>query len=133
MKKLSKIIGIPSNGSALSDTISQHFGHCKYFLGVEITEKNKVHKLFSLQNNGHTGCMEHILKLRERNVSDVIVMGIGTRPHLRLKQLGVNIFQGQSVNIKNNVKSFLEGKLKQLSQATCNEHHGNIHGHNQGC
>ncbi len=45
---MNKVIGIPSDGPELSDAISDHFGHCRYFVGIEIDEGNNVKKLMFL-------------------------------------------------------------------------------------
>ena len=42
---MNKVIGIPSNGPELSDTISDHFGHCSYFVGIEIDEEKNIEKV----------------------------------------------------------------------------------------
>ena len=46
---MNQVIGIPSDGPELSDAISEHFGHCRYYVGIEIDEEKNVKKVFSLQ------------------------------------------------------------------------------------
>jgi predicted Fe-Mo cluster-binding NifX family protein len=79
---MSKVIGIPANGPELSDSISEHFGHCSYFVGVEVDENNNLTKLFSLANSGHASCMEPVMNMKNRNVTDMIIGGIGGRPYM---------------------------------------------------
>jgi len=120
---MKKIIGIPSNGSNLSDNISEHFGHCNYFVGININEDNSFEKLFDIQNEGHNGCMEPVMKLKDNEVTDVIVGGIGGRPYMGFLQLGIPMSQGvPGKSIEENVKLYLEGKLKDLKGSSCSDH-----------
>ena len=91
---MKRIIGIPSNGPELFDDISAHFGHCEYFVGIEVIDKNSFKRVFSLRNEGHSGCMEPVMNMRERNVTDMIVGGIGGRPFVGFQQIGINLYQG---------------------------------------
>jgi predicted Fe-Mo cluster-binding NifX family protein len=114
-----KVIGIPSNGPELSDTISEHFGHCNYFVGIEIDEEKNLKKLFSLQNNGHTGCMEPVNNMKERSVTDMIVGGIGGRPYAGFTQYGIGLFKGVNGTLSENIQLFLQGKLQSLNEPIC--------------
>ena len=126
---MKKIIGIPSDGPELSDTISEHFGHCNYFLGIQINDDLTYERVFSLQNQGHSGCMEPVMKLRNKSVSDVIVGGIGGRPYLGFLQFGISLNQGKlGKTVKENIELFIDGKLTPLKGASCG---GNSnHNHN---
>lgn len=116
---MNKVIGIPSNGPELSDTISDHFGHCNYFVGIEIDEKKNMKKLFSLQNNGHTSCMEPVNNLQQRSVTDMIVGGIGGRPYAGFTQYGIGLFKGVKGTLSENIQLFLQGKLQALNEPIC--------------
>ncbi|MFX1396310.1 MAG: NifB/NifX family molybdenum-iron cluster-binding protein [Promethearchaeota archaeon] len=119
---MGRIIGIPSVGSDLSDNISAHFGHCEFFVGVEINDGYKKEKVFSLQNMGHSGCMESVINMKNRNVTDIIVNGIGERPFMGFLQLGINLYQGVEGSIDKNIELLLQGKLKPLGGPSCGEH-----------
>lgn len=116
---MKKVIGIPSNGPELSDTISEHFGHCRYFVGIEIDDEKNLKKLFSLQNNGHTGCMEPVNNMKERSVTDMIVGGIGGRPYAGFTQYGIGLFKGVRGTLSENIQLFLQGKLQPLNEPIC--------------
>ena len=60
---MSKIVGIPSDGPELEDQISQHFGHAHYFVGIKLKD-HTYEKVFSLPNEGHSSCMEPVLKMK---------------------------------------------------------------------
>jgi len=116
---MNKVIGIPSNGPELSDAISDHFGHCNYFVGIEIDEEKNLKKLFSLQNNGHTGCMEPVNDMKQRRVTDMIVGGIGGRPYAGFTQYGIGLFKGVKGTLSENIQLFLQGKLQSLNEPIC--------------
>lgn len=126
---MTRIIGIPSIGPELSDSISQHFGHCEYFVGIEIAEGNNLQKAFALQNMGHSGCMEPVLNMKNRSVTDMIVGGIGGRPYMGFLQVGINLYQGVEGSIGKNVELLLQGKLKPLGGPSCQGGTGAAHNH----
>ncbi|MEJ2252476.1 MAG: NifB/NifX family molybdenum-iron cluster-binding protein [Candidatus Lokiarchaeota archaeon] len=119
---MTKIIGIPSSGPDLMDDISEHFGHCKYFIGVEIDGNSDMKKVFTIENSGHTGCMEPVMNMKERNVTDMIISGIGGRPYMGFTQLGINLYQGVQGSLKDNVDLLLSNKLKPLGGPSCSHH-----------
>ena len=122
-----RIIGIPSNGPELYDDISAHFGHCEYFVGIEVIDENSFRRVFSLRNEGHSGCMEPVMNMRERNVTDMIVGGIGGRPFIGFQQIGIKLYQGVSDTIENNVKLLLKEKLKPLTGSSCSNSSEHTH------
>jgi predicted Fe-Mo cluster-binding NifX family protein len=126
---MNKIIGIPSDGPETSDNVSAHFGHCNYFVGIEIYEDGNYKKVFALQNSGHSGCMEPVINMKQRNVTDMILTGIGMRPFMGFQQVKINLFQGINGSIKSNIEMFLEGKLRSLSNASCGSNFNHTHTH----
>ncbi len=126
---MSRIIGLPSDGAELSDNISGHFGHCKYFVGVEVSDDKKIKKSFSIENQGHSGCMEPVMKMKQRNVTDMILTGIGMRPFMGFQQVEINVFRGVEGNIEKNIKLLLEGQLEILNDASCATHSEDEHHH----
>ena len=126
---MSRIVGVPSDGSELSDNISAHFGHCRYFVGVEILEDSKFKKAFSLPNNGHAGCMEPVMNMKQRNVSDMILTGIGMRPFMGFQQVEINVFRGIEGSIDKNVRMLLDGNLEILNDASCSNNDEHTHNH----
>ena len=117
-----RIIALPSEGPNLSDNISAHFGHCQYWVGVEVDGNNKYEILFSEENKGHSACMEPVFRLKEKNVSDFIASGIGGRPFMGFIQLGINIYEGINASLEKNIALFLEGQLRPLGGPSCANH-----------
>jgi len=126
---MSRIIGIPSDGTELSDTISPHFGHCRYFIGIEIFEGSNIKKVFTLPNKGHMGCMEPVMNMKQRNVTDMILTGIGMRPFMGFQQVQINLYQGVNGSIEKNVGMLLKGQLKPLNDASCGQNSEIAHTH----
>ena len=126
---MNRIIGIPSDGSELSDNISGHFGHCKYFIGVEILDEKKFKKTFSIANEGHSGCMEPVMNMKQRKVTDMILAGIGMRPYMGFQQVQINLHRGIEGNIEKNIKLLLDGQLEILNDASCGDHSEHAHTH----
>ena len=124
---MSRIIGIPSDGPEISDNISAHFGHCNYFVGVEIYENGEYKKIFALPNSGHSGCMEPVINMKQRNITDMIISGIGMRPFMGFQQVKINLFQGTNGTIEKNITMFLEGKLMPLINASCANNSSHTH------
>ena len=128
---MAKIIGIPSDGPELSDNISEHFGHGNYFIGIEIDQDLNFKKSFTLKNEGHTGCMAPVMTMKERNVEEMIIGGIGGRPFQGFTQLGINLFKGVNGTLSENIQLHLQGKLSSLNKAQCSGgcHSEQEHGH----
>jgi len=129
MNQINRIIGIPSVGPNLSDNISDHFGHCQYFIGIKTNGSSNLEKIFTLQNQGHSGCMEPVISMKEQNVTDMIVGGIGGRPYMGFIQMGINLYQGVEGSLQKNVELLLEGKLKPLGGPSCGDHSEGAHVH----
>lgn len=126
---MNRIIGIPSDGPETSDNISPHFGHCSYFVGIEIYDDGKFRKVFALPNGGHSSCMEPVMNMKQRNVTDMILTGIGMRPFMGFQQVQISLFQGVNGSIEKNLKMLINGQLKLLNDASCGDHSGNAHTH----
>ena len=126
---MSRVIGVPSNGPELSDQISEHFGHARYFVGIKLMD-HTYEKVFSLPNEGHSSCMEPVMKMKDRNVTDMIIGGIGGRPFMGFNQVGINLHLGiQGKNIDDNIQLLLEGKLKPLNGPSCSSGTTRSHSH----
>ena len=126
---MNRVVGIPSDGPEMFDNISAHFGHCNYFVGIEISEDGTYKKTFALPNNGHSGCMEPVINMKQRNVTDMILTGIGMRPFMGFQQVNINLFQGIQGSIEKNIKLLLEGNLRSLTNASCGSNSNHAHTH----
>ena len=107
-------IAISSTGEKLTDSVSEVFARCPYFITAEI-ENQKVKKLELLKNEsenqmGGAGISAAQL-MAEKNVNVVITGNVGPRASDVLKQFNIEIYFGKGV-VKNVLQEFIDGKLK---------------------
>jgi len=121
-RAMKRMLGLTSNGPNLTDNISEHFGHCDYFIGVELDANNNYKKVFSLKNHGHTGCMEPVINMVESDVTDMIIGGIGGRPYMGFIQYNIKLYKAVNGSLKDNIKLYLQGKLEPLMGSMCAGH-----------
>ena len=110
-------IAIPSNGQGgLNGTRAGHFGHCDVFTLVDV-ENGEIKEVSILQNQEHVqgGCMVPVNLLSENRVSALVVGGIGMRPLMGFRQVGINVYHDdQRVEIEPVVKDLIAGKLPEI-------------------
>ena len=112
-------IAIPSNGrGGLDGQRSGHFGHCDVFTIVEV-ENGEIKEVSILPNQPHVqgGCMVPVNFLAENNVNALIVGGIGMRPLMGFRQVGINVFyDAERPEIKPVVEDLITGKLPEIRE-----------------
>ncbi len=110
-------IAVPSNGvGGLDGTRAGHFGHCDTFTFVDV-EDGEIKEVTTLQNEGHAqgGCMVPVNLLAEHNVKALIVGGIGMRPLMGFKQVGIDVFHDDvRPEIKPVVEDLIAGNLSEI-------------------
>jgi len=110
-------IAIPSNGQGgLNGTRAGHFGHCDVFTLIDV-EDGKIKEVSILQNQDHAqgGCMVPVNLLSENRVSALVVGGIGMRPLMGFRQVGINVYHDdQRTDIEPVVKDLIAGKLSEI-------------------
>ena len=87
-------IAIPSMGpGGLDGERSGHFGHCDVFTFVDV-EAGEIKQVTTIPNQSHVqgGCMVPVNLLASHNVKALIVGGIGMRPLMGFKQVGIDVF-----------------------------------------
>jgi predicted Fe-Mo cluster-binding NifX family protein len=87
-------IAVPSvEAGGLDGQRSGHFGHCDAFTLVDV-EDGKIKQVTTLPNQGHVqgGCMVPVNILAQNNVNALIVGGIGMRPLMGFRQVGINVY-----------------------------------------
>jgi len=108
-------IAVPSVGpGGLDGERSGHFGHCDVFTLVDV-EDGKVKQVTTVANGEHAqgGCMVPVNLLASHNVNALIVGGIGMRPLMGFKQVGVDVFYDATrPQIRPVVEDLIAGKLQ---------------------
>ena len=110
-------IAIPSNGEGgLKGTRAGHFGHCDVFTFVDVKD-GEISEVTTLANQEHVqgGCMVPVNLLAEHHVNALIVGGIGMRPLMGFRQVGINVFHDdQRQDIEPVVMDMIQGKLTEI-------------------
>lgn len=107
-------IAIPSVGNGgLDGKRSGHFGHCDVFTFVDV-EQGEIKAVSTLNNAEHVqgGCMVPVNLLAGNNVDALIVGGIGMRPLMGFRQVGIDVYyDAKRLDIKPIVEDLIAGKL----------------------
>ncbi|MCG8688279.1 MAG: dinitrogenase iron-molybdenum cofactor biosynthesis protein [Desulfobacterales bacterium] len=110
-------IAIPSNGEGgINGTRAGHFGHCDVFTFVDVKD-GKIEKVSTLPNKEHVqgGCMVPVNLLAEHRVNALIVGGIGMRPLMGFRQVGIDVFHDdQRPDIEPVVLDLIQGNLHEI-------------------
>ncbi len=110
-------IAIPSNGDGGLDGIrSGHFGHCDVFTFIDVKD-GRIDDISTIPNNGHVqgGCMVPVNLLAQHNVNALIVGGIGMRPLMGFRQVGISVYHdAERPEIKPVVEDLIAGMLPEI-------------------
>jgi predicted Fe-Mo cluster-binding NifX family protein len=108
-------IAVPSNGQGgLDGNRAGHFGHCDVFTFVDV-ENGEIKNVSTLQNQEHAqgGCMIPVNLLAEHKVNALIVGGIGMRPLMGFKQVGIDVYyDAERADIRPVVEDLIADKLQ---------------------
>lgn len=111
-------IAIPSEGEGGLDGLrAGHFGHCDVFTFVDLLD-GKIDKVTTVQNVSHVqgGCMVPVNLLASHNVDALIVGGIGMRPLMGFRQVGIDVYhEAERHEIRPVVEDMIAGKLLMIS------------------
>ena len=119
-------IAISSTGETLESQVDARFGRCPYFLIAEI-ENKEIKNVKTIENTavaqmGGAGISAAEIVANEK-VEVVVTANVGPRAFSVFGQFGIKIYQGQG-KVKDVVQEFIDGKLKEISDATGPQHVG---------
>jgi predicted Fe-Mo cluster-binding NifX family protein len=98
---------------------SEHFGHCPYFTVVEVAD-GKPAKVIVVENVPHQDCFGPVQLLASQGVNAVIVQGIGMRPLIGFRSVGIEVYAGSGDTVGDMVNAYTSGKLSPLDESnTC--------------
>lgn len=110
-------IAVPSNGlGGLDGERAGHFGHCDVFTFIDV-EDGEIKEVTTLQNEEHVqgGCMVPVNLLSGHNVNVLVVGGIGMRPLMGFKQVGIDVYHdSERAEIRPVVEDLIAGKLQEI-------------------
>ena len=112
-------IAIPSEGEGGLDGFrAGHFGHCDVFTLVDIDE-GEIKEVSVVANKEHVqgGCMVPVQLLASHQVQRLVVGGIGMRPLMGFKQVGIEVYyDGERRDIRPVVEDMIHGKLPVIGE-----------------
>jgi len=107
-------IAVPSvESGGIEGVRSGHFGHCDVFTLVDV-ENGRIKEVTTLPNKEHLqgGCMVPVNLLADNNVNALIVGGIGMRPLMGFRQVGIDVYHdAERAEIKPVVEDLIAGTL----------------------
>ncbi len=110
-------IAIPSVAQGgLDGQRSGHFGHCDVFTLVDV-EDGGIKEVTTVPNQSHVqgGCMVPVNLLAGHKVNALIVGGIGMRPLMGFRQVGIDVYyDAERPEIKPVVEDLISGKLPMI-------------------
>jgi len=110
-------VAIPSmHPGGLESPRSGHFGHCDVFTLVEV-ENGKILDVSVISNASHSqgGCQVPVNLLHQHGAHALIVGGIGMRPLMGFRQMGIEVYFGPEGDTVGSVLDMLlEGRLQQI-------------------
>lgn len=112
-------IAVPSlDRGGLDGQRAGHFGHCDVFTLVDV-EEGQIKEVSVVQNQGHVqgGCMVPVNLLAANRVTALIVGGIGLRPLMGFRQVGIDVYHDtQQPAIRPVVEDLIGGKLPLIAE-----------------
>ena len=110
-------IAIPSmEMGGLDGQRSGHFGHCDVFTLVDVKD-GAIENVSTISNQSHVqgGCMVPVNLLSQHNVNALIVGGIGMRPLMGFRQVGIDVYHDATrPEIRPVVEDLIEGRLPMI-------------------
>lgn len=111
-------IAIPSEGEGgLDGKRAGHFGHCDVFTLVDVKD-GQILEVSTVVNAPHAqgGCMVPVQLLASHKVNKLVVGGIGMRPLMGFKQVGIDVYHDAvQPEIGPVVEDMLAGKTPMIS------------------
>ncbi|MFA6009093.1 MAG: NifB/NifX family molybdenum-iron cluster-binding protein [Desulfobacteraceae bacterium] len=112
-------IAVPSMQlGGLDGVRAGHFGHCDVFTLVDVKD-GEIIEVQTVANQEHVqgGCMVPVNLLAGHKVNALIVGGIGMRPLMGFKQVGIDVYHdAERAEIRPVVEDLIAGKLAQIRQ-----------------
>jgi predicted Fe-Mo cluster-binding NifX family protein len=93
-----------------------HFGHCDVFTLVDV-EDGEIKEVSVVANKEHVqgGCMVPVQLLARHKVQRLVVGGIGMRPLMGFRQVGIDVYyDGERQEIRPVVLDMIAGRLPMI-------------------
>lgn len=110
-------IAVPSNNpGGLDGMRAGHFGHCDVFTLIDVKD-GQIQEVSTINNMEHVqgGCMVPVNLLASHKVNALIVGGIGMRPLMGFKQVGISVYHdAERPQIRPVVEDLIAGTLPEI-------------------
>jgi len=117
-------IAVTSNGDNLESDVDPRFGRCQYFLIIDPeTMKFEVMENKGAMAMGGAG-PQASQAISQKGVDIVITGNVGPNAFQALNMAGIKIFTGASGIVRDVVKKYKDGQLKEAKTATTDPHVG---------
>lgn len=118
-------IAIPTNG----ETVEGHFGQCEMYTIITVGTDKQIVKTEILPSPQGCGCKSDIAGTLNKIGVDVMLAGnMGQGALDTLNHYGIDVYRGNSGNIKELVANFLNGSISD-SGKSCGVHEQHGEGH----
>lgn len=115
----SKVVAVPSmHPGGLDAMRSGHFGHCDAFTLIHV-ENGEVRNVSVVQNPPHQqgGCQAPVNLLHQSRAEALIVGGIGMRPLMGFRQVGIDVYYGpEGETVGAVIDHLLNGRLELIGE-----------------
>lgn len=112
-------IAVPSmEAGGMDGHRSGHFGHCDVFTLVDVKD-GEIENVSTIPNQSHVqgGCMVPVNLLSQHKVNALIVGGIGLRPLMGFRQVGIDVYYDATrPEIRPVVEDLIAGKLSRIEE-----------------
>ncbi len=107
-------IAIPiDSNQGLESAVSGHFGHCPAFALVTL-ENGKTTGLDLVENVPHSSCAGPVNLLAEHGVEVLLASGMGMRPYVIAKQLGIAVLKSDGKTVAEAIEGYTRGDAKDI-------------------
>ena len=116
-------IAIPTEGKkGLDEVVSEHFGKCDTY--TFLNEEGKVSEIIdnTSEHMGGFGLPPELLK--KHGVDVLLCRGLGPRAIDLCRTLGIEVYVGRAVKVKDIFREWKENKAKKAGLNDGCEHHG---------
>jgi predicted Fe-Mo cluster-binding NifX family protein len=125
-------ICIPTNqDEGLESVPYSHFGSARFFV-LHDTDSAETRVISNHNQHHEHGACFPLSGLAQEQVEAVLVNSIGRRAFARLNAAGIKVFQATPATVKENLKAFHEGALKEFDPETACRGHEPTRDHGKG-
>ena len=117
-------IAVTSTGNSIDSDVDPRFGRCLNFLIVDTDTMQAEAVVNSSVNYAHGAGIGAAQLVASLDVEAVITGNVGPNAYLALSRTSLKVYTGAVGTVKEAITQYKEGKLKEATDPTVSEHHG---------